>query len=102
MFPDNQFSISLESKGLTMELNQLAKDFLIDKGYNPDFGARPLRRALGSYIEDPLAESLLRGDYSSGDHLDVTHKEGDDHLLFSASKKEEKNEPEPEPSGANS
>jgi ATP-dependent Clp protease ATP-binding subunit ClpC len=92
----------LESKGLTMELNQLAKDFLIDKGYNPDFGARPLRRALGSYIEDPLAESLLRGDYSSGDHLDVTHKEGDDHLFFSASKKEEKNEPEPEPSGANS
>ena len=74
----------LEAKGLTMELDQDSKDFLIEKGYNPDFGARPLRRALGTYIEDPLAESLLAGDYSQGSHLEVTHKEGDDHLFFSS------------------
>lgn len=91
----------LEAKGLTMELDQSAKDFLIEKGYNPEFGARPLRRALGSFIEDPLAESLLSGDYSSGDHVDVTHREGDDHLFFTTTKQEESPEPAPEPSGAN-
>ena len=90
----------LEAKGISMELDSVAKDFLIDKGYNPDFGARPLRRALGTYIEDPLAESLLAGDYSSGVHVKVTHKEGDEHLFFSSKQKEEKIEPEPEPSSA--
>ena len=87
----------LLAKGITMELDQTAKDFLIDKGYNPDFGARPLRRALGTYIEDPLAESLLSGDYSEGHHVEVVHKKDDEHLFFSSTQKEEKNEPEPEP-----
>ena len=92
----------LQSKGLTMALDQVAKDFLIEKGYNPDFGARPLRRALGTYIEDPLAESILSGDYNSGAHLDVTHKEDDDHLFFNQSHPEESKEPSPEPTGASS
>ena len=85
----------LKAKGMTMALDQAAKDFLIEKGYNPDFGARPLRRALGTYIEDPLAESLLSGDYNEGDHLSVTHKEGDEHLFFIPTS-EDKQEPEPE------
>ena len=85
----------LKAKGMTMALDQVAKDFLIEKGYNPDFGARPLRRALGTYIEDPLAESLLSGDYNEGDHLSVTHKEGDQHLFFTPTS-EDKQEPEPE------
>jgi ATP-dependent Clp protease ATP-binding subunit ClpC len=92
----------LRAKGITMELDQSAKDFLIEKGYNPDFGARPLRRALGSYIEDPLAESLLSGEYGDGHHVKVSHKKDDDHLFFSSSKQEEKSEPEPEPTGASS
>ena len=91
----------LQSKGMTMELDQVAKDFLIDKGYNPDFGARPLRRALGSFIEDPLAESLLAGDYTSGDHIKMTYKEGDDHLFFSVTHAEKTEEPKPETSGTN-
>ncbi|MEE2912307.1 MAG: ATP-dependent Clp protease ATP-binding subunit [Planctomycetota bacterium] len=90
----------LESKGLTMTLDKPAKDFLIEKGYNPDFGARPLRRALGTYIEDPLAESILSGDYNSGDHLDVTHKNEDDHLFFNQSRPGETKEASPEPTGA--
>ena len=90
----------LKSKGLSMTLDMPAKDFLIEKGYNPDFGARPLRRALGTYIEDPLAESILSGDYNTGDHLDVTHKEDDDHLFFNQSHPEESQEPAPEPTGA--
>ena len=74
----------LAEKGMKMELDGLAKDFLIDKGYNPDFGARPLRRALGQYIEDPLAENLLMGEFKAGDEIQVTRDEGKDHLTFKA------------------
>jgi ATP-dependent Clp protease ATP-binding subunit ClpC len=74
----------LAEKGMKMELDGLAKDFLIDKGYNPDFGARPLRRALGQYIEDPLAENLLMGEFKAGDEIQVTREEGKDHLTFKA------------------
>ncbi len=74
----------LGEKGMKMELDGAAKDFLIDKGYNPDFGARPLRRALGQYIEDPLAENLLMGEFKSGDEIQVTRDEGKDHLTFKA------------------
>jgi ATP-dependent Clp protease ATP-binding subunit ClpC len=77
----------LEDKGMKMELDQAAKDFLIDKGYNPDFdfGARPLRRALGTYIEDPLAENLLSGDFHEGQTISVTRREDEEHLRFEAS-----------------
>ena len=90
----------LQAKGMEMHLDQNAKDFLIEKGYNPDFGARPLRRALSSYIEDPMAESILSGDYKSGDRIDVTHKKDDDHLFFTSSRKEPETEKEPETTGA--
>jgi len=72
------------AKGITLDLDQTAKDFLIEKGYNPDFGARPLRRAIGQYVEDPLAESLLSGEYKGGQKLTVVRKEGEDHLYFTS------------------
>ena len=90
----------LKEKGMEMHLDQNAKNFLIEKGYNPDFGARPLRRALSSYIEDPMAESLLAGNYKSGDRIDITHKEDDDHLFFTSTRKEPEEEKEPETSEA--
>lgn len=52
----------LQEQGIHLTLEQSAKDFLIEKGYNPDFGARPLRRAIGTYVEDPLSEMLLSGE----------------------------------------
>ena len=52
-----------EEQGLELELADEAKDFLIEKGYNPDFGARPLRRAIEQHIEDPISEEILRGNY---------------------------------------
>ncbi|MDA1262699.1 MAG: ATP-dependent Clp protease ATP-binding subunit [Planctomycetota bacterium] len=72
----------LTERQMSLELDQPAKDFLIDKGYNPDFGARPLRRAIGSYIEDPLAEALLSGEFKPGDTIKGTRTEGKDHLTF--------------------
>jgi ATP-dependent Clp protease ATP-binding subunit ClpC len=81
----------LEDKGMKLELDQPAKDFLTDKGYNPDFGARPLRRAIGQYVEDPLAENLLSGEFNPGDSIAATRLEGKDHLTFTATR------PEPQP-----
>lgn len=72
----------LASKGMKLELDQKAKDFLITKGFNPDFGARPLRRAIGTFIEDPLAEALLAGEYKSGTKIVVTHKEEAENLYL--------------------
>ncbi|MSQ91196.1 MAG: ATP-dependent Clp protease ATP-binding subunit [Phycisphaerales bacterium] len=72
----------LAERNMTLALDQPAKDFLIDKGYNPDFGARPLRRAIGSYIEDPLAENLLTGEFKAGDSIKGTRPEGKDYLAF--------------------
>ena len=55
----------LTEHGLQLDLTEQAKEFLIDKGYNPEFGARPLRRAIEHYIEDPLSEAVLRGDFKT-------------------------------------
>ncbi|MBN2020988.1 MAG: ATP-dependent Clp protease ATP-binding subunit [Sedimentisphaerales bacterium] len=53
----------LTEHGLKLELTNGAKEFLIEKGYNPEFGARPLRRAIEHYIEDPLSEAMLRSEF---------------------------------------
>jgi ATP-dependent Clp protease ATP-binding subunit ClpC len=74
----------LRRQGFEIELTPSAKSFLIDKGYNPDFGARPLRRAIGTYIEDPLSEQLLSGALHGKNHIVIDHAEGEDALLFKA------------------
>jgi ATP-dependent Clp protease ATP-binding subunit ClpC len=72
----------LKARGMTLEVSDAAKDFLIEKGYNPDFGARPLRRALAQYVEDPLAERLLSGDFGDGTAITATREEGKEYLTF--------------------
>jgi ATP-dependent Clp protease ATP-binding subunit ClpC len=75
--------------GLKVELNQDAKDFLIEKGTNADFGARPLRRALEQHVEDPLAEEILRGAFKGKDTIKIsvkTEEDGNKHLYFEATK----------------
>ncbi|MHC4102375.1 MAG: hypothetical protein ACYSW1_16025, partial [Planctomycetota bacterium] len=52
------------------------------KGFNPDFGARPLRRAISNHVEDPLAESLLSGEFKGGLKIMVSRKEDADNLFF--------------------
>jgi ATP-dependent Clp protease ATP-binding subunit ClpC len=54
----------IRAQGLDVNITAEAKEFLIDRGYNPEFGARPLRRAVEQYVEDPLAEEILRGRFS--------------------------------------
>jgi len=64
----------LADKGLAIELSGDAKEFLIKKGANTDYGARPLRRAIESFIEDPLAEELLKGEFAGKDMIKVEVK----------------------------
>jgi len=66
----------IKAKEVHIELKQSAKEFLIEKGYDPQYGARPMRRAVERYLEDPLAEELLRGNVKSGDHVEVAVVEG--------------------------
>ncbi|MDA1028359.1 MAG: ATP-dependent Clp protease ATP-binding subunit [Bacteroidetes bacterium] len=64
--------------GLTVELDETAKRFLVDKGYDVKFGARPLRRALQKYVEDPMAEAILGHDLGDNDTLVITYDEKKD------------------------
>jgi ATP-dependent Clp protease ATP-binding subunit ClpC len=59
------------SKAIKVLLDPSAVEFLIDKGYDPTYGARPMRRAVEKFLEDPLAEELLRGNIKAGDILNV-------------------------------
>ncbi|MCB1062786.1 MAG: ATP-dependent Clp protease ATP-binding subunit, partial [Verrucomicrobiae bacterium] len=65
----------LAEKEMILELDQSAKEFLIDKGYDPNYGARPMRRAVERHLEDPLAEKLLRGDVNRGDTITVVREQ---------------------------
>ncbi|MCK5473102.1 MAG: ATP-dependent Clp protease ATP-binding subunit, partial [Planctomycetes bacterium] len=69
----------LTEHGLKLELTEQTKEFLIEKGYNPEFGARPLRRAIEHYIEDPLAEAVLAGEFK-GKNLIKIEVRDEEHL----------------------
>jgi ATP-dependent Clp protease ATP-binding subunit ClpB len=70
----------LADKRLTLELTEKAETFLADRGYDPTYGARPLKRAIQKYLMDPLALKVLGGDYLPGDHIVVDA--GKDALTF--------------------
>ena len=80
-----------EEHELELDLTEEARQFLIEKGFNPDFGARPLRRAIEQHIEDPISEDILRGSYKNFSKIVVSVKEsppaegeekGEKHLYF--------------------
>ncbi|MFA7485361.1 MAG: ATP-dependent Clp protease ATP-binding subunit, partial [Phycisphaerae bacterium] len=92
----------LVEHGLRLELTEQAKEFLIDKGYNPEFGARPLRRAIEHYIEDPLSEAMLRGEFK-GKNLIKIEVQDEDHLKLEGFEQENPNpDKNKEPAVANS
>ncbi len=68
--------LRLKAKEVHIILEASAKEFLIEKGYDPTYGARPMRRAVERYLEDPLAEELLRGHVKAHDVVHVTGVEG--------------------------
>jgi ATP-dependent Clp protease ATP-binding subunit ClpC len=68
--------------GIEFEFEVSAKDFLSDKGYDPLYGARPLRRAIQKYIEDPVSEEILKSTFKEGSKIKVSYKAGDEGLTF--------------------
>ena len=63
-------------------LDESAKNFLVDKGFDQKYGARPLRRAIQKYVEDPLAEEILRGSFKEGAKIVAKYVDGTDELVF--------------------
>jgi len=74
---------------MEIKLDESTEEFLTDKGYDPKNGARPLKRAIQKYIEDPLAEEMLLHSFKEGDSIIVKHKEKSPELYFVAKSKAE-------------
>jgi ATP-dependent Clp protease ATP-binding subunit ClpC len=70
----------LKDQDLKLEITQEAKDFLIEKGFDPVFGARPLKRTIQRYIEDPLAQEIIAKRFKAGQVINVLCK--NDELVF--------------------
>ena len=66
----------LKHKNIQLVLDEKAKDFLVEKGFDPQYGARPMRRSVEKYLEDPLAEELLRGNLNPGEPVQVSAADG--------------------------
>lgn len=71
---------AVAENGYTIELTKEAKDFIIDKGYDEKYGARPLRRMIQSHVEDLIAEAYIDNKIKDGDHLVITHEPGAEEL----------------------
>jgi len=79
----------LVNLGFTLELSDPAKDFIAEKGYDSQFGARPLHRAIQKYLEDPLAEEILNMHVKEGDTLIASLDKENEKIIFELKHKEE-------------
>ncbi|MFM8392470.1 MAG: AAA family ATPase, partial [Acidobacteriota bacterium] len=73
---------NIHDNKLELVIEDSAKSFLADKGFDPKFGARPLKRAIQNYIEDPLSEEILRGSFKEGTRIVARHIDNNDYLVF--------------------
>jgi ATP-dependent Clp protease ATP-binding subunit ClpC len=74
----------LAEESMTLTLTDEAIALLVDKGYDQKFGARPLKRAIQRYLEDPLSEKILQSDFTAGDEIEVSMDPAGDHLFLKA------------------
>jgi len=77
----------IEAMGYKVSLTEKAKDFLSEKGYDPQYGARPLNRAIQKYLEDQIAEEILKGEINEGDTLHADHDGKSEELKIKVKKK---------------
>ncbi len=76
--------------GYQIEMTESAKDFIVEKGYDAKFGARPLKRAIQKFIEDPLAEEIVKANLQEGDSIKVDMKKGESELSVKITKGKDK------------
>jgi ATP-dependent Clp protease ATP-binding subunit ClpC len=79
----SQIRVQLAEKDIKLEITDAGRSLLADKGYDPTFGARPLRRVIQNVVEDPLSEAILAGQFKAGDTV-VIDSEGEEIVLRSA------------------
>ena len=87
-------NISAQEMGITIDLSEAVKDMLVNKGYDPNLGARPLRRAVQRYIEDPLSEQMLLAAFKEGDHI-LADLDSDGNVIFKKVEPGSNNDKEP-------
>jgi ATP-dependent Clp protease ATP-binding subunit ClpC len=76
----------IKNLGYFIEMSDKAKDFIVDKGYDEKFGARPLKRAIQKYIEDPLAEQIINTTLLEGDTILLEIEDGKEELTLTVKK----------------
>jgi ATP-dependent Clp protease ATP-binding subunit ClpC len=76
--------------GYVIKITDAAKDFIVEKGYDSNYGARPLKRAIQKYLEDPMAEEIIKSSLSEGDEIEVDYNKEKDEIVVSAHKPKSK------------
>jgi len=82
----------VETLGYTIEITDTAKEYITDKGFDADFGARPLKRAIQKYLEDPMAEAIIKSTLKEGDILKVDYDKEKDEIIINPVKNTKKKE----------
>ncbi len=77
----------IQALGYNIELTTAAKDFIAEKGFDPEFGARPLKRAIQKYLEDEMAEVIIKSPMKQGDVLLVDYDKEKDEITINLKKK---------------
>jgi ATP-dependent Clp protease ATP-binding subunit ClpC len=83
----------IETLGYRMKLSAQARDFIADRGFDVQYGARPLKRAIQKYLEDPLAEVIIKATVTAGATINVGYSKGKEELSFKVAGKKDVGEP---------
>ncbi|MFN2313341.1 MAG: ATP-dependent Clp protease ATP-binding subunit, partial [Bacteroidales bacterium] len=83
----------IEALGYKVKLSASARDFMADRGFDVQYGARPLKRAIQKYLEDPLAEVIIKASVSEGALINVGYTKGKEELSFRVGTKKDAEEP---------
>jgi ATP-dependent Clp protease ATP-binding subunit ClpC len=86
----------IEALGYRMKLSAQARDFIADRGFDVQYGARPLKRAIQKYLEDPLAEVIIKASVTEGATINVGYSKGKEELSFRVGNKKDAGEPSEE------
>jgi ATP-dependent Clp protease ATP-binding subunit ClpC len=84
----------IESMGYKIKLEDSARDYIVEKGYDQQFGARPLKRAIQKYVEDPLAEQIINSNMAEGDTIHLSFDEEKKEIAVKVMKAKKKKKPE--------
>jgi ATP-dependent Clp protease ATP-binding subunit ClpC len=79
----------INNLGYQITLTDAAKDYIEEKGYDPQYGARPLKRAIQKYVEDPLAEEIIKTPISEGDIINIDYDKTKNEMVVGISKAKE-------------